>query len=143
MKKQARIILVEDHPIVCQCLRALLDRNPGITVIAETGTGKAAIALVRKLEPELVIMDIMLPKINWIEVTRQILQSHPLTKIIALSSYSQPVFVNTMLQAGACGYVLKDSLYAELLLAIKKVKRDDIYISKSLTRESSCPSYSN
>jgi len=135
MKLPTRIILVDDHPIIRECIRFILNRNSDTTVIGEADNGKSAVRIVKKLKPDVVIMDIMLPILNGIEATRQILKLRPNTKIIALSAHFQKVFLKNMLSAGACGYVLKDSLYSELLPAISEVKKNKIYISRFLVEK--------
>ena len=135
MKLQIRIFLVDDHPAIRQCVRLLLDRNADTTVVGETDNGESAVSLVQKLKPDVVIMDIMLPVLDGIEATRQILKLLPKTKVIALSAHYQKYIVKNMFDAGACGYLLKDSLYSELLPAIQKTRGDEIYISQSVVQK--------
>lgn len=135
MKLQIRILLVDDHPIIRQCIRLLLDRNAETTVVGETDNGESAISLVQQLKPDVVIMDIMMPVLNGIEATRQILKLLPKTKVIALSAHFQKSFVKNMFDAGACGYLLKDSLYSELVPALKKIWGNELYISQSVVKK--------
>ncbi len=129
MLPETRVVLVDDHRIIRQCVRLLLSRTPHTTVVGEADNGQSAVNLVQTLKPDLVIMDVMLPELNGIEATRQILKSQPNVKVIALSSNFHDIFVRNMFNAGACAYVLKDSLYNELPLAVENAMKDSVFIS--------------
>lgn len=127
------ILLVDDHAIIRQGLRSLLEKQPDLEVVAEAEDGRKAIELVRELLPDIVIMDVTMPSLNGIEATRQICSDFPEVKVIALSIHSNRRFIGDMLQAGAAGYILKDSLFEELVRAIKAVTAGDRYLSPKIT----------
>lgn len=128
-----RILLVDDHKILRDGLRSLLENHLGYRVVGEAEDGKSAIQLARKLKPEVVIMDISLPDITGIEASKEIIKTSPTVKIIALSMHSDKRFVSDMLRAGASGYLLKDCAFEELQEAIETVSADGKYISPNLT----------
>jgi DNA-binding NarL/FixJ family response regulator len=127
-----RIVLADDHTIVRQGLRNLLEAHSDYKVIAEAEDGKLAIQLTNDLLPDLVIMDITMPDINGIDAARQISAKHPNIKIIALSMHSDRRFVTEMLDAGASGYLLKDCALEELTHAIQAVLSDQVYVSPAI-----------
>ena len=127
-----QILLVDDHAIVRKGLQALLENNDDLTVIGEAEDGKSAVALSRELLPDVVIMDISMKGLNGIEATKQICKYCPETKIIALSIHSEKHFVEDMLQAGAAGYILKESIPEDLILGIRAVMSGDGYLSPSI-----------
>lgn len=126
------ILLVDDHKIVREGLRMLLERQPGMRVVAEAADGSTAVRLARQHRPELVIMDITLPKLNGIEATRRILASCPKARVIALSMHSDRRFVMEILKSGAKGYLLKDSAFDELAAAISAVREGRTYLSSQI-----------
>ncbi len=128
-----QVLLVDDHAIIREGLRSLLDKQPELEVIADTDDGRKAIELVRELLPNIVIMDITMPELNGIEATRQITAEFPQVKVIALSIYSKRRFVADMLSAGATGYILKECLFDELVQAIKAVAAGGRYLSPRIT----------
>jgi DNA-binding NarL/FixJ family response regulator len=127
------ILLVDDHAIIRQGLRSLLEKQPDLEVVAEAEDGRKAIELVRELLPDIVIMDVTMPSLNGIEATRQICSAFPEVRVIALSIHSNRRFIGDMLQAGAAGYILKDSLFEELIRAIKAVTAGGRYLSPKIT----------
>ena len=114
-------------------LRSLIEKQPDMEVVAEAENGRMAVQLVRKLFPEVVVMDIGMPDLNGIEATRQILANNPKVKVIALSMHSAKRFVIEMLKAGSSGYLLKDCAFEELALAIRTVIANQIYVSPGIT----------
>ncbi len=124
-----RVLLADDHKIVRDGLRNLLEAQPDIDVIAEAENGRMAVQLARKLSPGIVIVDIAMPGLNGIEATREMLRHDPTTKIIALSMHSDKRFVGEMLKAGASAYLLKDCAFEELVTAIRAVLADKTYLS--------------
>jgi DNA-binding NarL/FixJ family response regulator len=128
-----QVLLVDDHAIIREGLRSLLEKQPDLEVIADTDDGRKAIELVRELLPNIVIMDITMPGLNGIEATRQITAEFPQVKVIALSIYSKRRFVADMLSAGATGYILKECLFDELVQAIKAVAAGERYLSPRIT----------
>lgn len=127
-----RIILADDHGIMREGLRALLEKKPGIEVIAEAENGRTTVELSRELKPDVVIIDIAMPDLNGIEATRQIVAESPGVKVIALSMHSDRKFVREMLSAGASGYMLKDSAFEELDKAISTVNDNQTYLSPGI-----------
>lgn len=124
-----RIILADDHVIMREGLRALIEKQPGMEVIAEAENGRTTVELSRELKPDVVIMDIAMPDLNGIEATRQVVAESPGVKVIALSMHSDRKFVREMLSAGASGYMLKDSAFEELGKAISTVNDNRTYLS--------------
>jgi two-component system response regulator NreC len=128
-----RIILAENHTIVREGLRSLIAEQPGMEVVAEAEDGQAAVELVQELVPDVVIMDVNMPGTNGITATHQVMAGYPDVKVIALSVYGDKRFVMSMLDAGAAGYVLKDSAFEELARAIKAVVAGNTYLSPEVT----------
>lgn len=124
-----KIILADDHKIVRDGLRTLIQRETDMDVIAEAEDGKIVVKLVQQLLPDLVIMDIVMPSMNGIDATRDILKKHPTIKVIALSMHSDKRFVIGMLEAGASGYLLKDCAFEELATAVRAVMSNQMYLS--------------
>ena len=129
---KTRIILADDHKIMREGLRSLLAREPEMEVVAEAGNGRDCVDLARKLEPDLVVMDIGMPDLNGIEATRQIRADHPEVKVLALSMHSDRRFASAMLAAGASGYLLKDSAFEALSQAIQAVLECQTYLSPAI-----------
>ena len=128
-----RILLADDHKIVRDGLRSLLEREADIQVAAEAENGRRALQLARKLAPDIVIMDISMPDLNGIDATRQITSEQPGVKVIALSMHSQRQFVEGMLRAGVSGYLLKDTAFEELVKAVRIVLSGKKYLSPDIT----------
>jgi len=128
-----KVLLVDNHAIIREGLRSLLEKQPEMKVIADTDDGRKAIELVRELSPDIVIMDITMPGLNGIEATRQITAEFTDVKVIALSIHSKRRFVADMLSAGATGYILKECLFDELVQAIKAVAAGGRYLSPRIT----------
>jgi len=116
-----KILIADDHQIVRQGLRFLLEKESDLKVVAEAEDGRTTVRLARELNPGVIIMDVAMPDLNGIEATRQIITESPATKVIALSMYADRRFVVNMLQAGASGYLLKDCAFEELIRAIRAV----------------------
>ncbi|MBT3353796.1 MAG: response regulator transcription factor [Candidatus Scalindua sp.] len=126
------VVLADDHMIIRDGLRALLERQPDMEVVAEADNGRTALKHVKELSPDIVIMDIGMRELNGIDATRQIVKKSPGVKILALSMYSDKRFIKGMLKAGASGYMLKDSAFKELIDAIRVIIDDKTYISPSI-----------
>jgi two-component system response regulator NreC len=124
-----RILLADDHKIMREGLRALLENESNIEVIGEAADGRETIRLVRELSPDVVIMDIAMPGLNGIVATRRIVDELPDVKVVALSMHSDRTFVVRMLKAGAMGYVLKESAFGELARAVRTVANGKIHLS--------------
>jgi DNA-binding NarL/FixJ family response regulator len=123
------VLLVDDHAIIREGLRSLLEKQPDMEVLADTDEGRKAVELVREMSPDVVIMDVTMAGLNGIEATRLITAEFPEVKVIALSIHSQRRFIADMLSAGAAGYILKECLFDELVQAIQAVAVGGRYLS--------------
>ena len=128
-----RILIADDHGIVRQGLKSLIEQQSDMEVIAEAENGRIAVELAKELHPDVVVMDISMPELNGMEATRLILQEHKDIKVIALSMHSDKHIVTEALEAGASAYVLKSYLFDELIRALEKVARDECYLSPRIT----------
>lgn len=117
--KLIRVLIVDDHVIVREGLQILLSEEPGFDVVGMAGESNAALALVRKHKPDVVLMDLVMPGLDGIETTRQILSVVPSTRVLVLTTFADDQRVRDAIQAGAIGYLLKDVLKPELLNAIR------------------------
>ncbi len=133
-KVQINLLLVDDHEVVRSGLRMLLENQADLAIIGEAGTGREALELAKKLHPDIILMDITLPDISGIDVTRQLQNESTPAKVIALTIHEDEQFFFQMLQAGASGYVPKRAAPADLLEAIRIVHRGDVYIYPYLTK---------
>ncbi|MEP7039830.1 MAG: response regulator transcription factor [Acidobacteriota bacterium] len=133
MSKIITIVLADDHRIVRQGLRALLEAEADFDVIGTAGDGLEALDLVRKLSPDVVVLDLMMPGLNGLEVARQLSKQKPDTKIIILSMYDDEGFVLEALSNGVSAYVLKDAGSADLIQAVREVKAGHRYLSPPLS----------
>jgi two-component system response regulator NreC len=129
---RTRILIVDDHKIVRQGLRSLIEGEDGMEVVGEAADGWTALQLVLKLAPDVVIMDITMPDLNGIDATREIIAENPYVKVIALSMHSDRHFVAGMFGARASGFVLKDCAFEELLRAIHTVVLNKTYLSPAI-----------
>lgn len=130
-----RIVLVDDHSLMRAGVRALLDDLPSVAVVGECGNGLEALQLVRRQEPDALLLDISLPGLNGLEVVRQLSQSHPDVRVLMLSMHSGPEYVARALGAGASGYLLKDSAFDELAAALASVFAGRDYLSSAIDSE--------
>lgn len=128
-----KILIVDDHAIVRQGLRALIDKEEDMEVTEEAATGAEAIRLARECRPDVIVMDISMPDVNGIDATRSITAESPLARVLALSMESDRRFVVEVLKAGANGYVLKDAAFAELATAIRAVASGETYLPPRVT----------
>lgn len=124
-----RVLLADDHRILRQGLRKLLEQENDIQVVGEAENGRLSVTLAGELDPDVVIMDVAMPDLNGIDATRQITESRPKARVLALSMHSDGRYVKGMLQAGARGYILKDCAAEELTHAIRIVMADQLYVS--------------
>ena len=128
-----RILLVDDHGIVREGLRSVLEKEEDLKVVGEAEDGREAFGLVGDLLPDIIVMDITMPNLNGVDATRQIVREFPEVRVIALSMHSNRMFVTNMLKAGASGYVLKECLSDELVEAVRTVAGGGWYLSPRIT----------
>ena len=127
-----RVLLSDDHRIVREALRSLLEKDPDIVLVGEAEDGHSAVELTRKTKPDVVVMDVVMGGMNGIEATRHITQEMPNVKVLALSIHTHSWFVGKMKEAGAKGYLLKNCASQELCRAIRTVFANQTYLSPSL-----------
>ncbi len=127
-----RILIADDHKIVCDGLRALLEAEPEMEIVAQAANGREAVRLAQKLKPDMVIMDVAMPELNGPEAVRQILAERPRMKVIALSMHADRRYVTGMLSAGASAYILKHCAFEELVRAIHTVRSGQFYLSPAI-----------
>jgi len=133
MKKIA-VLIVDDHTVVRQGLRALLSVQEDIEVVGEAENGRQAVRLAAKTMPDIAIMDIVMPLMNGLEGTRQILDCVPKAKVLVLSSYGDDDYVQQLTDAGASGYLIKETAADNLLLAIRELQRGNPFFSPSIAK---------
>ena len=126
--KAIKVLLVDDHTILRQGIHALLSREPDIEVVGEASDGLEALDQVARLEPQVVIMDLVMPHMNGLEATRQIRERHPDVRILILSMYDDDEYVREIIQAGASGYVLKRVATEDLVKAIHEVHQGSSFL---------------
>lgn len=131
---EIRLLLADDHQIMREGLKALIEKERGITVVGEAEDGKTTVELARKLNPNVVVMDVAMPDLNGIEATRKIVKAHPNVKVVALSGHLNQGFVREMLAAGASAYILKQTACDELVRAIRAVVAGKKYLSAEVAR---------
>jgi two-component system response regulator NreC len=134
MTTPLRVFLADDHAIFRDGLRALLQRHEGMEVVGEAGDGHEAVDGIEKTRPDVVVMDIAMPHLNGLEVTRRVRKKLPRTRVLVLSMYEDADFVHQILDAGASGYVLKGSASQELLEALAVIRRGQRYLASRLER---------
>ena len=132
--EKIRVLLADDHTIVRQGLRALLEAEPDIIVVAEAATGREAVQLAKKLLPEVVVMDIAMPTLNGLEATRQISRDVPGAKLLVLSSYDDDEYVRQVTDAGAVGYLLKQTAATDLIRAVHEAREGNAFFSPAIAR---------
>lgn len=132
--KKISVLLVDDHAVVRQGLRALLSQEEDIEVVGEAENGRQAVQVAGKMMPDVVVMDVVMPLLNGLEGTRQILKNHPGIKVLVLSSYSDEDYVQQLTEAGVSGYVVKQSAADNLLLAIREVQKGNAFFSPAIAK---------
>ncbi len=132
--RKIRVLLADDHTVVRQGLRALLAAEEDIEIVGEAENGRQAIQLVKKLLPDVAVIDIAMPVLNGLEATRQITRSVPATKVLILSSYSDDEYVQQLTEAGAAGYLVKQTAANELIKAIREAQRGNAYFSPAIAK---------
>jgi DNA-binding NarL/FixJ family response regulator len=135
-----RVLIVDDHPASRMGVRAILQRDPSIEVLAETGDGEEAVAIARELAPDVVLMDLNLTGLTGTAATKLILSSNPRTSVLVLTSNERPAFARLLLDVGARGYLTKSSATSELPRAVKMVASGTIYVDPRLADQVLPPS---
>ena len=136
-----RILIVDDHVVLRQALRLLLEVHPEIEVVGDAGNGREATELAEKLLPDVILMDMVMPGLNGLEATRQIRRRLPRTKVLILTGYMEDEQIVAALRAGASGYVVKKSDATELVLGIQAVHRGNTYFSASISDSGTAGEY--
>jgi two-component system response regulator NreC len=134
MEKTIRVLVADDHTIVREGVRLLLEAQPDIQVVGEASDGKEAYELVRQLHPDLVVMDIQMPNWNGLQATRAIKQEFPSLHILVLTMYESDEYFFQVLAAGASGYILKKAASTDLIAAIRAVHAGDVFLYPSVAR---------
>lgn len=133
-EKKIRVLLAEDHTLVRQGFRRILEDDPRITVVGDVGTGLAAIEQSKTLKPEVVVMDLSMPELGGLEASAEILKVLPDTKILILSMYSNEAYVKKALDIGAMGYVLKNAIEVDLTRAVVALAEGNTYLSPEISK---------
>ncbi len=128
-----RIVLADDHVLVRQGLKSLLERE-GFQVVGEASDGQEALRQVESLQPDIAVMDISMPTLNGLNAAREMSRSSPKTKTILLTQHDESQYISEALDAGVKGYVLKNQVASDLLLAIRQVSRGQVYLSPGVSR---------
>ncbi len=134
MMKRVAVLLAEDHAIVRQGLRLLVEADGDIEVVGEAKTGREAIQKTGNLHPEVVVMDIAMPQLNGIQATRQILKAFPATKVLILSAHSDPEYVEQVVKEGAMGYVVKQASGEVVAKAIRELHKGKTFFTPSIAK---------
>jgi two-component system, NarL family, response regulator NreC len=124
-----RVLIADDHRIVRDGIRALLEKHPDLQLVAEAENGREAVALAKKLHPQVIVMDLSMPDLNGMEATRQVVNEAPNVRVLALSMHADKRFIMSMLDAGASGYLLKDCAFEEFATAVRAVAAGGTYLS--------------
>jgi DNA-binding NarL/FixJ family response regulator len=133
MAPKHRVVIVEDHTILREGVRALLSSNADLEIVADAADGREALRFVERLEPDLVITDLSMPRMSGVDVIRSVKKLSPRTKVIALTVHKTEEYILATFKAGADGYLLKDSTYAELEMAVKHVLSGRRYVSPGIS----------
>src|SRR5208337_2157042 len=134
IKKQIRVLLAEDHTLVRQGFRRILEDDPQVTVVGEARTGLEVIEQCRVLKPEVVVMDLSMPDLGGLEATAEILKADPRVKILILSMYSNEAYIRKAFELGAKGYMLKNAIEVDLNRAVKALAEGEVYFSPGISQ---------
>jgi len=134
MRDEIRVLIVDDHAILRDGIRSLLERQDDIQVVGEAANGRDALALVGNLRPDIVLMDVAMPEMNGLEATQLIKASYPQVRVLILTQHDDVAYVDPLLRAGASGYVLKRSGGREVLAAIRQVYEQGVFLEPLVAR---------
>ena len=129
-----RILIADDHGVLRAGLRALLNAEPDFTVVGEAADGRQAIELTTQHQPDILLLDVSMPEPGGIEVTRQVKQACPQTRVLILTVHEDESLLQEAIQAGAAGYIIKRAVEAELINAVRAIWRGDLYVHPAMTR---------
>lgn len=132
--EKIKVLLVDDHTVVRQGLRVLLEAEPDITIVGEAENGRQALRLVLKLLPNVVVMDVAMPLLNGLEAMRQIIKEVPSTRVLILSSYGDDEYVHQVTEAGAAGYLLKQTAATDLIRGIREARQGNAFFSPAISK---------
>ena len=130
--KRITVLLAEDHTVVREGLRLLLELDAHLEVVGEAKEGREAVALAKKLRPDVVLMDIAMPRLNGLEATRQVLEALPSTKVLILSAHSDDAYIENATESGAVGFLLKQTSAHDLCRAIREVQTGKTFFAKGV-----------
>ena len=133
--RPVRVLLADDHEIVREGIRELLSARPDVEVVASVGTGRSAVRLSHKMNPDVVVLDISMPDLNGIDATRQILAGPGGCRVLCLSMHTEKALIRAMLRAGASGYLVKNCAVRELADAIHAVAASQTYLSPTIAAD--------
>jgi len=131
--KKIRIMLADDHSVVRQGFRRILEAQDDMEIVGEASNGREAVQMATELKPDLVVMDVAMPELNGIEATRRLTGASEKTRVLALSMHKDAVYVREILRAGARGYLLKDAFDSDLVAAVRAVARGEGYLSPAVS----------
>ena len=132
--KNVTVLLADDHTIVREGIRKLLELDAGLEVVGEAKEGREAVALAKKLSPDVVLMDIAMPRLNGLEATRQVLQELPTAKVLILSAHQDDAYIENATKCGAAGFLLKQTSAEDLCRAIREVRRGKTFFGSFLAK---------
>jgi len=128
-----RIMLADDHSVVRQGFRRILESQADMEIVGEASNGREALRLAEELKPDVVVMDVAMPELNGIEATRRLAEASERTRVLALSMHKDAVYVREILRAGARGYLLKDAFDSDFVAAVRAVARGEAYLSPAVS----------
>jgi DNA-binding NarL/FixJ family response regulator len=132
--KKITVLLVDDHTVLRQGLRALLLTEPDMEIVGEAENGRQAVQMAVKLAPDVVVMDIAMPQLNGLEASKQIAREAPSSKVLILSSYGDDEYVHRLTEAGAVGYLIKQTAANDLIKAIREAQKGNAYFSPAIAK---------
>ncbi len=130
--RKISLLIVDDHRLIREIWVTNFEADARFSVVGQTGTGREALMLVKQLNPDIVIMDITLPDLNGVQVTKQIISSSPHIKVLGVSCHTIPAYARELMQSGACGYITKTSSWKEMETAIMEIQSGNMYICNEI-----------